>query len=269
MPSERCSAETMLEHTFVHLPGIGPATERSLWEQGILTWPRALNAHSPGGFSPARWGQTCRLIEESLHSLRRGDHRHFARALSSSEQWRAWADFRPRTAYLDIETTGCSGADTVTVVGLYDGSRTTSFIAGDNLDEFPEVIAGYSMIVTFNGSSFDLPFLRRRFPGLQLDQLHLDLMHVLRRIGLRGGLKAIETRVGIDRPGDVAGLDGWDAVRLWREYCHGRDESLDLLVRYNAADIENLEHLAALAYRRMREGLCLPCDRSGDEGADS
>ncbi len=253
----------MLEHTFIHLPGVGSTTERRLWEQGIVTWSDALGVGAcPPGFSDARWGQSCRLLDESVRSLRRGDHRHFARALASGDHWRAFPEFRPRTAYLDIETTGCSGSDMVTMVGLYDGSRTYSLVSGDNLDEFPDLIARYALLVTFNGSSFDLPFLRRRFPGLPLDHLHLDLMHVLRRLGLSGGLKAIERTVGIARHDDIANLDGWDAVRLWREYCRGKEESLDLLVRYNTADIENLERLAELAYRGMRGLMRLPCDGS-------
>lgn len=248
----------MLEHTFLHLPGIGTRTERALWEQGILTWRDALGRGCPRGFSGRRWDRSCRLIEESQRSLDRRDHRHFARGLPSSEQWRAWRDFRDRVAYLDIETTGCSGSDMVTVVGIYDGARTSSFVAGDNLDQFPDVLERYAMLVTFNGASFDLPFLRRCFPGLEFDQLHLDLMHTLRRLGLRGGLKKIERRVGIERDDDLAGLGGWDAVRLWNEYRAGREESLRTLIRYNAADIENLELLAELAYRRLTGSLDLP-----------
>jgi hypothetical protein len=257
----------MLKHTFVHIPGVGEATERKLWEQGIVTWADALDLGAcPVGFSDPRWGRSCRMIEESLRSLSRQNHRHFAAALSSAEHWRAWVDFRPTTVYLDIETTGCSRSSKVTVVGLYDGTRTQSFIAGDNLEQLPEVLAQYGMIVTFNGASFDLPYLRRRFPNLPTDHLHLDLMHALRRIGLSGGLKAIERRVGIERDDDLKGLDGWDAVRLWREYCAGNKESLDTLVRYNAADIENLEVLAEKAYAGIRASLGLPCDTE-TEGA--
>jgi hypothetical protein len=202
----------------------------------------------------------CRIIEESLRSFERRDHRHFADSLSSSEHWRAWQDFRRNTVYLDIETTGCHRSSQVTVVGLYDGARTQTFIAGDNLDQLPAVLEQFAMVVTFNGASFDLPYLRRRFPDLPTDHLHLDLMHSLRRIGLKGGIKAIERRVGIERHDDLAGLDGLDAVRLWREYCSGNEQSLDTLVRYNAADIENLEILAEKAYAEIRASLGLPCD---------
>jgi uncharacterized protein YprB with RNaseH-like and TPR domain len=252
----------MLEHTFIHLPGVGPTIERRLWDAGIITWADALNSRSyPVGFSEARWGLSCRILEDSLRSLQRSDYRHFATALRSGEHWRAWPDFRRRAACLDIETTGCGHWDEVTVVGIYDGVCTRSFIAGQNLDELPEALEQYAMLITFNGSSFDLPFLRRRFPGLRFDQLHMDLMHVLRRIGLRGGLKAIERQVGIARDHDLAHLDGWDAVRLWREWRAGNRRSLDTLVRYNAADIENLERLAEPAYARLRASLCLPGDR--------
>ncbi len=251
----------MLEHTFVHLPGIGATTERRLWDQGIVRWSDALCVNTcPRGFSGPRWALSRRILEESMSCLRHGDYKHFARSLPHGEHWRAWPDFRHRVAYLDIETTGCASFDEVTVVGIYDGHRTQCFIAGDNLDRLPQVLAEYSMLVTFNGASFDLPFLRRRFPGLVFDQVHVDLMHVLRRLDLRGGLKAIERTVGLARDDDIAHLDGWDAVRLWREWQRGRRDSLDLLVRYNTADIENLEHLAELAYTRLRASLCLPCD---------
>lgn len=251
----------MLEHTFIHLSGIGPTSERRLWEAGVITWADALGRGvCPTGFSGARWTVTCRQLEESVRSLRRGDHRHFARSLRTGEHWRAWREFRRRAAYLDIETTGCGHRDDVTVVGIYDGRRTRSFIAGDNLDELPEALEQYSMLITFNGASFDLPFLRRCFPGLRFDHLHVDLMHVLRRLGLRGGLKAIERQVGIARDDDLAHLDGWDAVRLWREWCAGDERSLETLVRYNAADIQNLEILAEMAYARLRAALRLPCD---------
>ncbi|MFO8082201.1 MAG: ribonuclease H-like domain-containing protein [Armatimonadota bacterium] len=256
----------MLEHTFVHIQGVGPATERSLWKQGILTWADALDVGAcPIGFSDMRWGQNCRVIEESLRSLTRRDHRHFSRMLSSAEHWRAWEDFRRSTAYLDIETTGCRRSSKITVVGLYDGARVQTFIAGDNLDQFPDVLSQYAMVVTFNGASFDLPYLRRRFPDLPTDHLHLDLMHALRRMGLKGGLKSIERRVGIERDDDLSGLNGLDAVRLWREYRRGNETSLDTLVRYNAADIVNLELLAEKAYGGLRGSLGLPCD-AGAEG---
>jgi len=77
-------------------------------------------------------------------------------------------------------------------------------------------------------------------------------------VGLKGGLKGVERAVGIARPGDLAQLDGWDAVRLWREHLGGSPESLRTLVRYNTEDILNLEPLLDIAIRRHIEERDLP-----------
>jgi len=34
----------VLQHTFIHLPGVGTHRERALWQQGILDWNRFLEA---------------------------------------------------------------------------------------------------------------------------------------------------------------------------------------------------------------------------------
>jgi uncharacterized protein YprB with RNaseH-like and TPR domain len=40
-------------------------------------------------------------------------------------------------------------------------------------------------------------------------------------------------------------------VRLWQKYCHGSEKALEVLRRYNAADVTNLEPLAEYAYREL------------------
>ena len=37
----------MLRHTFLHLPGLGPSTERRLWAAGIRDWDAFLDADTP------------------------------------------------------------------------------------------------------------------------------------------------------------------------------------------------------------------------------
>ena len=239
----------MLRSTFVHLPGVGLETERRLWAAGVHNWEKALAGEGPPkGISAARWDSLREILEASQHSLHRREHRFFAERLKSSHHWRAWGDFRNRAAFVDIETTGNGGWATITVVGVYDGVRVHTFIHGDNMDEVPEFLEQFAMLVTFNGATFDLPFLRRRFKGMRTDQLHYDLRYPLARLGFRGGLKAIEQRLGMVRDDDLQGLRGEDAVRLWFDYVKGDENALDVLVRYNAADVINLEPLAEYAY---------------------
>jgi uncharacterized protein YprB with RNaseH-like and TPR domain len=242
----------LLRSTFVHLPGVGLETERRLWSAGVHDWDAALGGEgAPRGISAARWDALRELLEESRSNLGRREHRFFAERLKMSHHWRGWKEFRDRAGFLDIETTGMGAWATVTVVGVYDGVRVHTFIHGENLDELPEFLERFAMLVTFNGATFDLPFLRRRFRGLRTEQLHYDLRYPLAKLGLRGGLKAIEGRLGIARDDDLQGLSGDDAVRLWNEYARGDEHALDLLVRYNAADVVNLEPLAEYAYDEL------------------
>ncbi|MCX7599914.1 MAG: ribonuclease H-like domain-containing protein [Armatimonadetes bacterium] len=239
----------------MHLPGVGPRTERRFWASGIEDWDRALSSQPPCGISPRRWDELRDLIEESHRRLERRHYRYFAERLAQGYHWRAWPEFNDAAAYLDIETTGAGPGAQVTLVGVYDGVRVHQFVAGENLEDLPQFLEGFALIVTFNGAAFDLPFLRRRFQKIKLDQLHFDVRFGLQRLGIHGGLKAIEAQLGLVRDADIAGLNGEDAVRLWWEYRAGNDSSLALLLRYNAADVINLEYLADYAYRRLwREG---------------
>ena len=68
-------------------------------------------------------------------------------------------------------------------------------------------------------------------------------MYPCRRLGLRGGLKAIETRLGIGRSAETQGLGGLDAVILWQLHLEGAPGALDRLIRYNLEDVRHLEDL--------------------------
>ncbi len=237
------SQEQMLNSTYIHVPGIGYSTERKIWEMGALTWAQYIELHAELKLAEAKKALILPRIEESIERLDAGDHAYFAKVLPSKDHWRAVSEFGDGVGYLDIETTGCNWNDHITVIGLYDGCEMQFFIHGQNLDDFPAVISKYKMLVTFFGSGFDLPFIRRTFPGLALDGLHVDLCHLLRRLGHTGGLKHIEIELGINRGAETLGLGGMDAVRLWHEYRRGSEEALELLLMYNKEDVVNMKDL--------------------------
>lgn len=193
-----------------------------------------------------------RIVQESERRLAKRDHAFFAAWLPTAERWRAYGDFREDAAYLDIETTGLNwSGDLITLVGVSDGLRFRTYIRGVDLDELATDLRRFKVLVTFNGTHFDLPVMRNAFPYLP-PLLHVDLQYPLRRLGYRGGLKLIERRLGLERPDDVRGLTGSDAVKLWRRYERGDEEGLDALIEYNRQDVENLRPLADYAYAALR-----------------
>ncbi|MBI4678850.1 MAG: ribonuclease H-like domain-containing protein [Elusimicrobia bacterium] len=129
----------------------------------------------------------------------------------------------------------------VIIVGIHrPGIGTTQLVRSDaTLKKVLEALEGVGRLVTFNGACFDLPVIRGEL-GLDLrDRFdHVDLRCACARRGLKGGLKKIEALLGIQR--DTEGVDGWAAMRLWEMYKLGDREALEILLRYNREDIENL-----------------------------
>lgn len=244
----------MLEHTFLHLPSVGPRTELNLWRQGILTWDD-LEAHL------RRWPPESTRRELLMRELQASrDNRmqpaYFHQRFPASERWRLYRDFHHRCAFLDIETTGLSNdSHEITVIGIYDGEDTYQYINGINLEEFEEAVECYDLLVTFNGTRFDLPFICRSFRNFRFRQAHIDLRYVLRRLGLRGGLKRIEPLLGIARSPEIQEMGGYEAVLLWLQYCRGDLSALQRLLLYNQADVVNLKTIMELTWERLHRNL--------------
>jgi uncharacterized protein YprB with RNaseH-like and TPR domain len=240
----------MLTNTFLHIPYVNEATEKEIWNNGINSWDSFLEK-SPNV-------KNKELITKYLHlskdRLKQSDHEFFSGRLLSKYHWRAYDEFRKNCCFLDIETTGLSKErDEITTIGLYDGNESKIFINGQTLDKFPEEIKKYSFIVTFNGALFDLPFIRAKMPNIKFNHFHADLRFVLNRLGYSGGLKNIEKKMGIDR-GDLEGVDGREAVRLWNRYKkHDDKAALDRLIKYNIEDVKNLKTLMEFSYGKMKD----------------
>jgi uncharacterized protein len=152
-------------------------------------------------------------------------------------------------AYLDIETTGLSFAcNDITVIGIYlHNSEEQRFIQlyGEhvNTENLLNVMDGVHTIYTYNGSRFDIPFIHG-FLGVNLEDRcrHIDLMYDCWKHNLRGGFKAVEKMLGINR--ETEGVRGYDAIILWDKYENYDDmDALSLLLKYNKEDVVNLKIL--------------------------
>ncbi len=238
----------MIQNTFVHLPNIGLMRERALWNQGITSWDDFLKATSCGNLSNRCFQAAVPVVQQSLIAMAAGNVSFFTRSLPSSQMWRLYPEFSSRVLYLDIETTGMSlHHHDVTIIGAFANGKPSLFVDGVNLHEFPEFVSQYPIIVTFNGATFDLPFLRNRFPQATLNQAQIDLRFLFSSLGYGGGLKSIERVMGIRRDPRIQDIDGFEAVRLWQRYCLGEKEALKRLATYNLTDVVNLVTLAKTA----------------------
>lgn len=241
----------MIESSFCFLAGVGRRTEQHLWEQGIETWEDFLSSGSIPGIGPRRKALYDEALGQAKTHREQEDARYFAINLHTRDQWRLYEWLRPRAVYLDIET---NSFGQITVVGLYGQGRCTSLVRGESLNQrrICDELAQYDLLVTFNGTTFDLPVLLANVQGLPLDQPHIDLCLLGRQLGYRSGLKAIEVQEGIQRASELRGMSGADAVHLWNRWRHSRDEEArERLLAYNAADCVNLQPLADLFYCRM------------------
>ncbi len=246
----------MLTATFIHASGVGPATEQSLWAQGATSWDAYLAQAQDLRLAPRHKIALRETVEDSLAALEESRTDYFAQNLPKREHWRAVSHFA-KIGFLDIETDGGMSADSITVIGLYDGFESHFYIKGENLAQFAYDAQDYDGFVTFFGTGFDVPFLKRRFPVMEsvfADRFHIDLCPLLKRLGHTGGLKRIESALKITRTPETDGLSGMDAVRLWRLYRRGGRDAEDakrLLLAYNQEDVVNMQALLGYALPRL------------------
>ena len=227
--------------------------ERALWDRGCLTWNDALNGINDLPFGAASRDIVRMVLNKSVEALENKEHQFFTQALGTAHAWRAWPSFRPECVYLDIETDGGQSGSSITTIGIYDGNAFEVFVKDQNLEGFRDRISDFGMMVTFFGLGFDIPMIKKRFPQMPIDLIHLDLCPTLREVGLKGGLKKIEKELGIARSEDTDGLSGRDAITLWRRYDRfGDQKALEILIAYNREDVVNLEVLAQIAYDKMK-----------------
>jgi uncharacterized protein YprB with RNaseH-like and TPR domain len=245
----------MVESTFQLVPGLGPGRERRLWRTGITCWRDLEGAATTPALPRHACAPLRAAIDDATIALDGGDVERLAGLLPASEHWRLFGAFGADAAYLDIETgDDVWGREGISAIGILDRSGPRFLLAGRDLQHFPALVKQWSLLVTFNGLSFDVPILRRAFPEWTPPAGHIDLRHVLARLGHHGGLKAIEVAIAtlnLARPSHLRGIDGWDACGLFRRGRDGDRGALRLFAEYNLYDVVNLRTLMAYAYNGL------------------
>jgi len=191
-------------------------------------------------------------LGEAQANLENENSSYFSNCLHPREHWRLYHTWRDKACFLDIETTGLYHG--ITVIGIYSKEGYKYYVRGIDLEreKIREELKKFKILVTFYGKAFDIPFIEREL-GISVDIPHLDLCFAGRSLGMKGGLKKVEQKMGIEREEEICGLNGFDAVTLWKKYRKGDNNALDLLIKYNRADTVNLKELADIICNKLKD----------------
>jgi len=157
-----------------------------------------------------------------------------------------------RVIFLDVETTGLSWFyDEITIIGWARDGIYKVLLKGDDPQPLIADLAAADVLVTFNGTLFDLRFLRKALGDVRLPTTHIDLRFLAKRVGLSGGQKSIEKVLGIVARDGVENIDGAAAVLLWHAFLRGNHEALLSLIDYNRRDVLAMSEILDAVLERL------------------
>ena len=158
--------------------------------------------------------------------------------------------------FLDIETTGLSPMRSfIYLIGLVfiDLKKLTMHITqliAEDRDEEEEILKlmkerlkGYKTVVTYNGNSFDLPFIAKRSERYGIEPIAMDSFDMYEKLRLHkdtlklDGLKQknIEKKLGINREDRY---NGGECISFYKDYAKNKNqESFDRFVLHNYDDL--------------------------------
>lgn len=158
--------------------------------------------------------------------------------------------------FLDIETTGLSPMRSfIYLIGLVfiDLKKVTIHITqliAEDRDEEEEILKlmkeklkGYKTVVTYNGNSFDLPFIAKRSERYGIEPIAMDSFDMYEKLRLHkdtlklDGLKQknIEKKLGITREDRY---NGGECISFYKDYVKNKNqESFDRFVLHNYDDL--------------------------------
>ena len=226
----------MISQALQHCPGLGPVRLAKLQEAGVQTWHEAVeNSHLiPDAYREGIVTECQRCIA----ALEADDIHYLIERISKLDKWRVLAHYFQDATFFDIETVGLNADDPITVIVSWCQGKFQIFVEHENLDDFLVLLDQVKLLVSFNGSTFDVPRVLDTFHIPELPCPHLDLRWTTYHHGLTGGLKEIALKLGIQRPDDLRDITGAQAVLLWQAWEGSQDQlAREHLIRYCAADV--------------------------------
>jgi len=164
-----------------------------------------------------------------------------------------------RFVIFDIETTGLSPKfNRIILIGILyfenNNIKITQYFAKSYDDEkeillaFINELKNFDSYITFNGSSFDIPFINKRLKKYnipyEIDNFHnLDILRIVKSnkdiLGLKDfKLKTIEKFLGIEREDTISGRK---SIELYKAYLNSKNNQIkNKILLHNYEDILHL-----------------------------
>lgn len=247
----------LLYYTQSHIKGISTKKEADNWKNGIKS---LFELRESFGIQLGLFEDD--PINSSITALESGSLDIFRNGLERPEYYRIAYSFPKKVMFLDIETTGLSKVYSyITLIGWMKDGEYKHVLHGNSISDFISDLNDSEVIVTFNGSIFDLPFIKSVYKDVDsifIKKAHIDLRFFMRKYGYTGGQKEIEGMLNFKRPKTLCNTDGREAISLWYRFLKGDDNSLRTLLYYNCYDILGMIYLLNYVFFNHIYGTNIP-----------
>ncbi len=228
----------MIDQVFQHCSGIGPVCEGRLKEGGFISWDDCFTRSDELPLGPKKRKQFIGDLKKSSLALKEKNISFLLKSFPSKEHWRILSEYFNEATFFDIEISDLSWYESFpTVIAAYRNGTFYHFTWKDNLDEFLDFLDECKLLVSFNGVSFDAPYLQNYFNIPPIEVPHVDLRWIAYHQGYRGGLKSIEKQLRVHRPESIGDVDGFEAVHLFHQWNRGKEEAGKELIQYCRCDV--------------------------------